>query len=49
MAGSKVRTHRLMWFLGGAVSMAMVLMGPHAIARSAYDAGERVSAWVASL
>lgn len=47
MARSEVRTYRVMWFVAGAVTMAMYLLGPHAILRNAYDAGERVSAWVA--
>ncbi|MBQ1500764.1 hypothetical protein ACQKOH_12685 [Sphingomonas sp. NPDC092331] len=49
MVRSEVRTYRVMWFLAGAVTMAMYLLGPHAIARNAYDAADRVSLWVASL
>ena len=43
MVRGEVRTHRVMWFLAGAVTMAMYLQGPHAIARNAYDVSERVS------
>jgi hypothetical protein len=49
MVRSEVRTYRVMWFMAGAVTMAMYLLGPHAIARNAYDAGGRVAAWVDSL
>jgi len=46
MAGSEVRANRLMWFLAGAVTMAMYLMGPHAIVAKAYDLGYSASEWV---
>jgi hypothetical protein len=49
MVGSEVRSYRVMWFLAGAVTMAMYLLGPHAIARNAYDAAEGVSLWFGSL
>lgn len=49
MVRSEVRTYRVMWFMAGAVTMAMYLQGPHAIARNAYDVGERVSIWFGSL
>ncbi len=48
MVGSEMRANRLMWFLAGAVAMAMYLLGPHAILRNAYDAAGQVSAWVDS-
>ena len=49
MAGSEMRTNRLMWFAAGAVTMAMYLMGPHKIADKAYDLGYSASEWVSSL
>ena len=49
MAGSEGRANRMMWFLAGAVTMAMYLMGPHAIANKAYDLGESTAAWVNAL
>lgn len=49
MVGSEVRANRLMWFLAGAVCMALYLLGPHAILRNAYDVGERFSLWFNSL
>ena len=49
MVRSEVRTYRVMWFMAGAVAMAMYLLGPHAILRNAYDAAEGVSLWFGSL
>ncbi|NYT40924.1 hypothetical protein HZY97_09175 [Sphingomonas sp. R-74633] len=49
MVRSENRTYRVMWFLAGAVAMAMYLQGPHAIARNAYDAAEGASLWFGSL
>ncbi len=46
MAGSEVRTGKLMWFAAGAASMAIYLLGPHAIMDRAYDMGESASEWV---
>jgi hypothetical protein len=39
----------MMWFLAGAVAMAMYLMGPHAIMHEAYDLGQSASLWFVSL
>jgi hypothetical protein len=49
MAGSEGRANRMMWFMAGAVTMAMYLMGPHAIADKAYDFSGSVAAWVNAL
>jgi hypothetical protein len=49
MVGSEGRTNRVMWFMAGAVTMAMYLMGPHAIADKAYDFTESTAAWVNAL
>jgi hypothetical protein len=38
----------MMWFLAGAVTMAMYLMGPHVIADKAYDFAALAAAWVQS-
>lgn len=46
MAGSEVRANRLMWFLAGAVTMAVYLIGPHVIIHRAYDLGYSASEWV---
>jgi hypothetical protein len=35
-----------MWFLTGAITMAMYLMGPHAIIAKAYDLGSSAAEWV---
>jgi hypothetical protein len=37
-----------MWFLAGAVTMAMYLMGPNAILNKGYHLGEAAAAWVQS-
>ncbi|MDG2535661.1 hypothetical protein P6144_18515 [Sphingomonas sp. HITSZ_GF] len=44
-----MRSYRLMWFLAGAVTMAMYLLGPNAIMRNAYDTAQGVSLWFGSL
>jgi hypothetical protein len=44
-----MRANRMMWFLAGAVSMAMYLMGPHAIAHRAYAFGNSAALWVNAL
>jgi hypothetical protein len=49
MARSEVRTNRLMWFMAGAVVMSVYLLGPHTLARRAYDASQSFSLWFASL
>ena len=49
MVGSEDRPNRMMWFMAGAVTMAMYLMGPRAIADKAYDLGESTAAWVHAL
>jgi len=49
MVGSEVRAHRVMWFLAGAATMAMYLVGPHAIMRNAYDTAQGLSLWFGSL
>ena len=49
MASSEVRTNRLMWFMAGAVVMAVYLLGPHTLMRRAYDASESFSLWFSSL
>ena len=49
MAGSEVRTNRLMWFMAGAVVMAIYLLGPHALIDRAYDTSQSFSLWFASL
>jgi hypothetical protein len=49
MVGSEMRTSRVMWFLAGAVVMAMYLQGPHAIARNAYETAQGVSLWFGAL
>ena len=46
MAGSEDRTNRLMWFLAGAVTMAMYLMGPNAILAKGYAFGSFAADWV---
>jgi hypothetical protein len=48
MVGSESRTNRLMWFLAGAVTMAVYLMGPHAIIDRGYDLGSSAASWVQS-
>jgi hypothetical protein len=48
MVGSEDRPNRVMWFLAGAVTMAMYLMGPHAILNKGYHLGESAAAWVQS-
>lgn len=45
MAGSEMRANRLMWFAAGAVTMAMYLMGPHAIYAKGYDLAQSASEW----
>ena len=49
MAGSEGRANRMMWFMAGAVTMAMYLMGPHVIWHKAYDLGAFTAAWVNGL
>ena len=49
MVGSEGRANRMMWYLAGAVTMAMYLLGPHAIADKAYDFSESAAGWVNSL
>jgi hypothetical protein len=49
MAGSEVRTNRLMWFMAGAVVMAVYLLGPHTLVHRVYDTGQSFSLWFASL
>ncbi|MEP9358263.1 hypothetical protein [Sphingomonas sp. KR3-1] len=49
MVRSEVRSSRVMWFMAGAVAMAMYLQGPHAIVRNAYDTAQGVSLWFGSL
>ena len=49
MVRSENRTYRVMWFLAGAVTMAMYLQGPHALARNAYDTAQGVSLWFGAL
>ena len=44
-----MRSDKLIWFLAGAVCMALYLQGPHAIGREAYLLGERFSLWIDSL
>ena len=46
MAGSEVRTGKLMWFAAGAAAMAIYLLGPHEIIDRAYDMGQSASEWV---
>ncbi|HEX8300020.1 hypothetical protein [Sphingomonas sp.] len=46
MAGSEVRAGKLMWFAAGAASMAIYLLGPHALIDQAYDLGYSASEWV---
>ena len=48
MVGSEGRANRMMWFLAGAVSMAVYLMGPHAIIDKGYDLGSFAATWVQS-
>ena len=48
MVSGEMRTNRLMWFFAGAVTMAMYLMGPHAIIDRAYDLGSEASGWIRS-
>ncbi|MHA6719634.1 hypothetical protein ACX40Y_09285 [Sphingomonas sp. RS6] len=43
-----MRANRMMWFLAGAVTMAMYLMGPHAIVTEAYALGHFAGDWVRS-
>ncbi|WP_156022351.1 hypothetical protein [Sphingomonas sp. UNC305MFCol5.2] len=49
MVGSEGRANRVMWFMAGAVTMAMYLMGPYAIADKAYDFSAFAAGWVNSL
>jgi hypothetical protein len=49
MVGSEGRANRMMWFLVGAVTMAMYMKGPHAIVDKAYDFAAFAAAWVNSL
>jgi hypothetical protein len=46
MARGEDRANRLMWFAAGAATMAVYLMGPHAIADKAYALGYSASEWV---
>jgi len=46
MVSGEMRANRLMWFFAGAVTMAMYLMGPHAIIDRAYDLGHEAGDWV---
>ncbi len=46
MAGSEMRTGKLMWFAAGAAAMAIYLQGPHAIIDRAYAMGHSASEWV---
>ena len=48
MVGSEVRSNRLMWFAAGAATMAVYLMGPHAIVDKAYDLGYFAGEWIRS-
>jgi hypothetical protein len=48
MAGSEGRANRMMWFMAGAVTMAMYLMGPHVIIDRAYELGHFAGSWVQS-
>ena len=45
MAGGEVRTNRVIWFLAGAVTMAMYLVGPQGIASRGYESARLVSEW----
>jgi hypothetical protein len=49
MASSEVRANRLMWFMAGAVVMAVYLLGPRTLVHRAYDASESFSIWFSSL
>jgi hypothetical protein len=46
MVSGEMRANRLMWFFAGAVTMAIYLMGPHAIINRAYDLGSEAGEWV---
>lgn len=46
MAGSEVRTNRLMWFAAGAATMALYLMGPHAIYNKGYGLARSAAVWI---
>jgi len=46
MAGSEMRTGKLMWFAAGAAAMAIYLLGPHVIVDRAYGLGHSASEWV---
>ncbi|MDV3458731.1 hypothetical protein RZN05_17170 [Sphingomonas sp. HF-S4] len=46
MVGSEDRPNRMMWFMAGAVTMAMYMMGPHAILAKGYDLAESAALWV---
>ena len=48
MVGSEGRANRMMWFFAGAVTMAMYLMGPHAIIDRGYALGSSAADWVKS-
>jgi len=48
MVGSEGRANRVMWFLAGAVTMAVYLMGPHVIIDKGYDLGSFAAGWVQS-
>jgi len=48
MVGSEGRANRMMWFLAGAVTMAVYLMGPHAIFDKGYDLTSSAAGWVKS-
>ena len=46
MVSGEMRTNRLMWFFAGAVTMAIYLLGPHAIIDRAYDLGSEAGDWI---
>jgi hypothetical protein len=48
MVGSEGRANRMMWFLAGAVTMAVYLMGPHTIIDKGYALGSSAAGWVQS-
>jgi hypothetical protein len=49
MAGSEMRTNKLMWFAAGAATMAIYLLGPHEIIDRAYSFGNSAALWVNAL
>ncbi len=53
MAGEEMRANRMMWFMAGAVTMAIYLVGPHKLINQGYELRDSLGAsaaqWVRTL